>query len=75
MLDKDIAQSIKNTLKQMKEIGAVDDYRSLSVAAKMHHILKCKQCGQTGPGIKYHKTSGARCNTFASASKFHKQRV
>jgi len=43
----DAGKSIKQILEKMKELGTVDDYKSLSVAAKMHHILKNK--GQMKP--------------------------
>lgn len=36
------AKDIEGFLVKMKDIGAIDDYKSLSVAAKMHHILKNK---------------------------------
>ena len=34
------AENIKNILYKMKEYGVVHDYKNLSIAAKMHHILK-----------------------------------
>lgn len=34
------AKKVSKTLQTMREAGLADDYRSLSVAAKMHHILK-----------------------------------
>ncbi|MBI4304002.1 MAG: hypothetical protein HY665_06680 [Chloroflexi bacterium] len=37
------AIGIKRILEDMQEVGAKNDYKSLSVAAKMHHILKAKQ--------------------------------
>jgi len=37
------AENVKSILVVMKNIGAVDDYKSLSVAAKMYHILKNKK--------------------------------
>jgi uncharacterized protein len=41
--EPEIARSIKDTLEEMRRFGAIDDYRSLSVAAKMYHILKSKK--------------------------------
>lgn len=35
-----LAKDVKGFLSKMQEAGLADDYRSLSVAAKMHHILK-----------------------------------
>lgn len=37
------AEKIRGILNEMKEAGKIDDYRSLSVAAKMHHIVKSKK--------------------------------
>lgn len=34
------AEKIKNILSEMKRYGMVHDYKNLSIAAKMHHILK-----------------------------------
>jgi len=34
------AEKIKNVLGEMKKHGVVHDYKNLSIAAKMHHILK-----------------------------------
>lgn len=34
------AKKAQKVLEQMKELGATDDYKSLSIAAKMCHILK-----------------------------------
>lgn len=39
----DVAKTIEQIIGKMKEIGAIDDYRSLSVAAKMYHIVKNKK--------------------------------
>lgn len=33
-------KKVKNVLEQMKQLGVADDYKNLSVAAKMYHILK-----------------------------------
>jgi uncharacterized protein len=41
--EPEIAKSIQDTLEEMRTIGAIDDYKSLSVAAKMYHILKSKK--------------------------------
>jgi uncharacterized protein YwgA len=37
------AKCVKKILETMKLAGAADDYKSLSVAAKMYHILKAKE--------------------------------
>lgn len=34
------AEKIKNILSEMKRYGVAHDYKNLSIAAKMHHILK-----------------------------------
>ena len=36
----DAAEKIKNILSEMEKYGVVHDYKNLSIAAKMHHILK-----------------------------------
>ena len=36
----DAAEKIKNILSEMEKYGMVHDYKNLSIAAKMHHILK-----------------------------------
>lgn len=37
------AERVKRILETMKSAGAADDYKSLSVAAKMYHVLKAKK--------------------------------
>ena len=36
----DAAEKIKNILSEMEKYGMIHDYKNLSIAAKMHHILK-----------------------------------
>lgn len=36
----DAAKKIKNILSEMEKYGMIHDYKNLSIAAKMHHILK-----------------------------------
>jgi uncharacterized protein len=44
--DREFAMRINQILNDMKAAGAIDDYKSLSIAAKMYHILKKKQRGK-----------------------------
>ncbi|MBI4722743.1 MAG: hypothetical protein HY769_07100 [Candidatus Stahlbacteria bacterium] len=37
---KEQANRIKDTLEEMRKLGTANDYKTLSIAAKMHHILK-----------------------------------
>lgn len=36
---KEKAKEVKNILEEMKKLGVADDYKTLSIAAKMYHIL------------------------------------
>jgi uncharacterized protein len=49
----DESKNIEDTLEKMKELGAINDYKILSIAAKMYHILKIdgKEIGMTSDDI------------------------
>lgn len=42
---------VEDVLKQMKELGAADDYKNLSIGAKMRHILKLESKPMTSEQI------------------------
>ncbi|MCX5991393.1 MAG: hypothetical protein NTZ04_03560 [Chloroflexi bacterium] len=45
------AEAIKGILDRMKNLGVVDDYKSLSIAAKMHRILKIEKKPMTASQV------------------------
>jgi len=49
--DSKNAKKIKSILETMKRLGADDDYRTLSIAAKMHRILRIEGKSMTGERI------------------------
>ena len=48
---QDEAEQIKKSLSEMRDLGMAHDYKNLSVAAKMHHILKLEEKSMTSDEI------------------------
>ena len=48
---QDEAEQIKKSLSEMRNLGMVYDYKNLSIAAKMHHILKLEEKSMTSDEI------------------------
>ncbi|HHE40419.1 MAG TPA: hypothetical protein ENL10_02835 [Candidatus Cloacimonetes bacterium] len=48
---QDEADQIKQSLSEMRDLGMAHDYKNLSIAAKMHHILKLEEKSMTSDEI------------------------